>query len=52
MNKYIKPEIEINDLFSADVITVSTEAVEYKALEGVDRDGEKSAIFDARCWMQ
>ena len=52
MNKYIKPEIEINDLFSDDVIAASTEAVEYKALEGVDKDGEKSAIFDVSCWMQ
>ena len=51
MNKYIKPEMEIKELFSADVIAASTEAVEYKSLEGVDKDGEKSAVIDVRYWF-
>lgn len=53
MNKYVSPEIEIHDLHSADVITSSKEtAVTYGALEGVDNENSKSAIFDASFWLK
>lgn len=51
MNKYISPEIEIQNLHSADVITSSSEPIIYGALEGVDDENSKSAIFNAEHWI-
>ena len=51
MSKYIKPEIEILELESADVITASS-GVEIGELKGVDDGNSKTAIFNAGFWMQ
>lgn len=52
MNKYKSPIIEIENLEPSDVITASVgTAVKLGSLEGVDREGEKSAIFDANFWI-
>ena len=51
MSKYIKPEIEILQLESADVITVSS-GVEIGELKGVDNENSKTAIFNAGFWLQ
>lgn len=50
MNKYITPTIEVYEVESTDVITISGN-VEYKALEGIDKEDERSAIFDASFWI-
>ena len=49
MNKYITPTIEYIEIESSDVITASTgtQGYEIGALDGVDSEGSKSAIFDA-----
>ena len=53
MNKYVSPEIEIQNLHCNDVILSSnTAAITYGALEGVDNENSKSAIFDANHWMK
>ena len=53
MNKYISPEIEIQNLHSADVITSSTaQAITYGAIEGVDDENSKSAIFNVSFWLK
>ena len=53
MNKYVSPEIEIQDLHSEDVIMSSNEAaVAYGALEGVDDENSKSAIFNVNFWLK
>ena len=51
MNKYVSPEIEIQNLHSADVIT-SSGGVTYGQLEGVDTEDSKSAIFNVSFWIQ
>ena len=52
MNKYISPEIEIQNLNSADVITSSlSQAITYGTLEGVDDENSKSAIFNVSLLM-
>ncbi len=51
MNKYISPEIEIQNLHSADVIT-SSGGVTYGQLDGVDDENSKSAIFNVSFWIQ
>ena len=51
MNKYVSPEIEIQNLHSADVIT-SSGGVTYGQLGGVDDENSKSAIFNVSFWMQ
>ena len=50
MNKYISPEIEIQNLHSADVIT-SSGAVTVGQLEGVDNTESKTAIFNVSFWL-
>lgn len=50
MNKYVSPEIEIQNLHSADVIT-SSGGVTYGQLEGVDDENSKTAIFNAEHWI-
>ena len=50
MNKYISPEIEIQNLHSADVITVSG-GITYGQLEGVDTEKSKTAIFNVSFWL-
>lgn len=50
MNKYVTPEAEIEKIESADVITVSG-GVSLEALEGVDTEDSKSAVFNASFWI-
>ena len=50
MNKYVSPEIEIQNLHSADVIT-SSGGVTYGQLEGVDNAESKTAIFNVSFWL-
>ena len=53
MNKYVSPEIEILNVHSDDVIMASNEAaVTYGALEGVDDENSKSAIFNVSFWLK
>lgn len=50
MNKYFSPTIQIEEVKSTDILLASGEVapvVEVKALEGVDTEGSKTAIFDA-----
>lgn len=49
MKKYITPDFEVEKIESCDLILVS--AYQLSALEGVDSDGSKSAIFSAKHWF-
>ena len=52
MKKYETPIIEIDGFESHDVITASIGAsVKIDRLEGIDKEDEKSAIFDANFWI-
>ncbi len=52
MNKYVSPEIEIQILQNDDEIMSSREtSITYDALEGVDDENSKSAIFNVRFWL-
>lgn len=51
MNKYISPEIKIEEIESADVLLASG-GVSIGELEGYDTEGTKSAIFDAEFWFK
>lgn len=51
MNKYISPKIEIERIEVEDVITASGSGVTIAALEGVDSEESKSAIFNALFWF-
>ena len=50
MIKYISPEIKIEQIEANDIILASN-AVSIVALEGVDENGSKTAIFDASHWI-
>ena len=53
MNKYVSPEIEIQDLHSEDVIMSSrATALTYETLEGVDDENSKSAVFNVNYWLK
>ena len=55
MKKYISPEIEFVELVSSDIISVSGNeqdaAFSISSLEGVDKDGSKSAVFNVSHWL-
>ena len=51
MSKYISPIIEIKELHSADVITLSV-LFSIGQLDGVDENEEsKTAIYNAQHWI-
>ena len=49
MKKYVTPTIETADIETSDLILAS--AYQVMALEGVDENGSKSAVFDASLWF-
>lgn len=49
-NKYITPEIKIEDVELCDVIMAS--GYEITQLEGIDTGDDKSAVFSAGRWFQ
>ena len=51
MNKYISPKIEISKIEVEDVIATSGSGVTIAALNGVDSEDSKSAIFNALFWF-
>ena len=52
MKKYITPTIEVVKTETNDIITASSsQAVYYDQLDGVDKDGSISAIFDVNYWL-
>ena len=50
MEKYTSPTIEIAECHTKDVI--SSSAISYAPLEGVDKGDDKSAIFNASFWFR
>lgn len=52
MKKYISPTIEIVETEASDIVTASGDPVSYEALEGVDKEGDVSAIFSANFWFR
>ena len=52
MKKYITPTIEVVKIETNDIIAASSsQAVYYDQLDGVDKEGSTSAIFDAKYWL-
>jgi hypothetical protein len=52
MKKYITPTIEVVEIETNDILTASSsQAVSYDQLDGVDKDGSISAIFDVNYWL-
>jgi hypothetical protein len=52
MKKYVTPSIENAKIESNDIISASTQApVSYASLEGVDKEDEKTAIYNVEHWL-
>ena len=51
MNKYIAPTIKIEEIDAFDIVLASNGGYEVKALKGVDKNDETSAVFDVSLWF-
>jgi hypothetical protein len=50
MSKYVSPKIEILNIHTADVITLSL-LFQIGKLEGIDDEESKTAIYNAEQWI-